>query len=73
MDYNDFTIVQSFFKEEETGQAKAVIYETPGGWLIKYYDPRGSQIAEELHSGKSLRWAEDAAENWALGIKVLNG
>jgi hypothetical protein len=30
-------------------------------------------MKEELHAGKSLQWAEDAAENWALGIKVLNG
>ena len=67
------TIVQTFFKEEEGGRAQAEIHDTAQGWLIKYYDTRGSLIREELHAGKSLQWAEDAAENWALGIKVLNG
>ena len=66
-------IVQTFFKEEETGRAQAEIHDTPQGFMVKYYDTRGSLIREELHAGKSLQYAEDAAENWALGIKVLNG
>jgi hypothetical protein len=28
---------------------------------------------EELFAGKSRNYAEDAAENWALNIKTLNG
>ncbi|MDB4786170.1 hypothetical protein OAG36_00395 [bacterium] len=65
--------IKTIFKEEEGGRAKAIIHDTQQGWLIKYYDTRGSLMKEELHAGKSLQWAEDAAENWALGIKVLNG
>ncbi len=65
--------IQTFYKEEEDGRARAVISEADNGWLIKYYDTRGSLISSETHVGKSLQYAEDAAENWALGIKVLNG
>ena len=66
-------LVITTFKLQEDGNAQALIYETDDGWLIEYYDPRGSLISSEAHSGKSLQWAEDAAENWATGIKVLNG
>ena len=66
-------LVSTTFKLQEDGKAQAMIYETDDGWLIEYYDPRGSLISRETHSGKSLQWAEDAAENWATGIKVLNG
>lgn len=66
-------LVSTTFKLQEDGKAQAMIYETDGGWLIEYYDPRGSMIASEKHIGKSLQWVEDAAENWATGIKVLNG
>jgi len=67
------TEIQTFFKEEEDGRARAVISEADNGWLIEYFDTRGSLISSETHVGKSLQYAEDAAENWALGIKVLNG
>ena len=66
-------LVSTTFKLQEDGKAQALIYETDDGWLIEYYDPRGSLISSETHSSKSLQWAEDAAENWATGIKVLNG
>lgn len=40
-------------------------------FYIKYYNEDGSLYYTEDHIGKSLRWAEDAAENWALGVKKL--
>jgi len=66
-------LVSRRIKVEEAGKAQALIYEDNNGWRIEYYDPRGTLMSTEMHQGKSLQWAEDAAENWALGIKVLNG
>jgi len=67
-------LVSTTFKLQEDGKAQALIYETDDGWLIEYYDPRGSLISsEQSWDGRPLQWAVDAAENWAAGIKVLNG
>ena len=66
-------LIQTFFKEEESGRAKAEIHEIDDGYVIKYYDPRGELVKEEPQPSKYLQFAEDAAENWALGIRVLNG
>ena len=40
---------------------------------IKFYnDENGQMTIEEFH-GKSLGYVEDAAENWALGVKKVAG
>lgn len=39
--------------------------------FIKYFEDNGKKFFEEEFPGKSLRYVEDAAENWALGIKKL--
>ena len=39
---------------------------------IDYYDDNGKQFFTEDFPGRSLRYVEDAAENWALGIKKLD-
>lgn len=38
---------------------------------IKYFDSNGKMFFLEDFPNKSLRYVEDAAENWALGIKKL--
>jgi len=38
---------------------------------IKYFDNHSKQFFIEEFPGKTVRYAEDAAENWALGIKKL--
>lgn len=38
---------------------------------IKYFDNNGKRFFTEDFPGKSTRYVEDAAENWALGIKKL--
>lgn len=40
--------------------------------FIEYYDDNGKQFYTEDFPGKSMRYVEDAAENWALGIKKLD-
>jgi len=39
---------------------------------ILYFDDNGKQFFTEDFPNKSLRYVEDAAENWALGIKKLD-
>ncbi len=38
---------------------------------IQYFDDNGRLFFTEEFPNKSLRYVEDAAENWALGIKKL--
>ena len=39
---------------------------------IEYFDDNGKKFFTEDFPDKSLRYVEDAAENWALGIKKLD-
>ena len=41
--------------------------------FIKYYDNNGTMFFTEDFHDKSIRYVEDAAENWALGLKKLEG
>jgi len=38
---------------------------------IKYFNESGDMFFTEDFPNKSMRYVEDAAENWALGIKQL--
>lgn len=38
---------------------------------VKYFDGNNKMFYTEDFKGKSIRYVEDAAENWALGIKIL--
>jgi len=38
---------------------------------IEYYDDNGKLFFTEEFPDKSIRYVEDAAENWAEGIKIL--
>ena len=40
-------------------------------FYIKYFDNTNKQFFTEDFPNKSMRYVEDAAENWALGIKKL--
>tara|TARA_R100001369_G_C3186350_1_gene142669 strand:+ start:117 stop:263 length:147 start_codon:yes stop_codon:yes gene_type:complete len=39
---------------------------------IKFYDIAGAYVKEEF-KGKSLGYVSDAAENWSVGIKKVEG
>ena len=41
--------------------------------FIKYFDDNDVKFFEEDFPNKSIQYVEDAAENWALGIKKLEG
>ena len=40
-------------------------------FYIKFFDNEGRRFFTEEFPGKSMRYVEDAAENWCLGIKKL--
>lgn len=40
---------------------------------IKYFDNNDKMFFQEEFPNKSLRYVEDAAENWVLGIKQIGG
>ena len=41
--------------------------------FIKYFYDNDVRFFEEDFPNKAIRYVEDAAENWALGIKKLEG
>jgi len=41
--------------------------------FIKYFDDNDVKFFEEDFPNKTTRYVEDAAHNWALGIKKLDG
>lgn len=62
------TQISIYHKDTESA---VVVTEDDNCFAIEYYNEIGSQIYKEKFEGKSLRYVEDAAENWALGIKIL--
>lgn len=57
----------------ESTQGRAEVRQSADAYYIDYYNSSGDLIVSESFAGKSLRYVEDAAENWALGIKTLLG
>lgn len=54
---------------EGTKTAKVFLNDTGHYGCLFYLN--GNLVAEEIYEGKSEMWAENAAENYALGIKTL--
>ena len=65
-------VISTFVKED--GSARAEVRQNENGvYEICYQDSRGQQYRTESFEGKSVHYAESAAENWINGIKNLNG
>ena len=65
-------LIKTYFKEDASGP-RAEVHKTEEGYYIEYYDNTGNLLTRLPHFGKSIHWAESAAENWAQGVKNLNG
>lgn len=65
------TLISTYFAENSS--ARAEVKKVADTLQIEYFDQGGNLFHTESFDGKSLRYVEDAAENWAMGIKVLNG
>tara|TARA_R110000868_G_scaffold244495_1_gene500815 strand:+ start:146 stop:358 length:213 start_codon:yes stop_codon:yes gene_type:complete len=67
--------ISTYFKEGTDLKSRAeVVFDSDNTvYNIEYYNLQGLIFHTESFPGKSVHYVEDAAENWALGIKVLNG
>jgi len=71
---NNTRVISTYWSDMEEGHyCEVKINSKEEHFYIKYYDSKGKCYHREdtEHINKSLRWCEDAAENWALGIKKL--
>jgi hypothetical protein len=48
-----------------------VFKDETGTYGAEFFE-NGTLMGRELYPGKSEAWAEDCAENYVLGVKVLN-
>ena len=53
------------------GDLKAETFKKDGHYGAMFFDKFGDKIAEELYTGHSESYAEDAAENYVFGIKKI--
>ena len=63
-------VISKYYADD--GKGYAVIVHVRDGLVIEYYDENNKFFFNEEFFDKSLRYVEDAAENWALGIKKLD-
>jgi hypothetical protein len=66
-------LISTFYEAADISNNRAEVHKGPTGYYIEYYRPDGSIITTEHFPNYSIHYVEDAAENWALGIKNLNG
>ena len=67
-------LITTIFKENANASRAEIMKNEAGDYYyINYFDPGGNQVFTEAFPDKSLHYVEDAAENWAKGIKVLRG
>lgn len=63
----------TYYKESPEGQYRAEIHEGSHMFFVEYYSPSGQKLKTETFENKSIHYVTDAVENWAAGIKILNG
>lgn len=64
-------VISEFFAED--GKGKAIVFFSAREELfyVEYFDDVGHKFFTEEFPNKALNFVEDAAENWALGIRNL--
>ena len=63
--------ITTHYADDNKGKAVVCIDFKEEMAYIKYYDDNDKFFFKEEFPNKSIRYVEDAAENWALGIKKL--
>jgi hypothetical protein len=66
-------LISTYYAENDAGHAEVKFDSLNELFYIKYYDSNGKFFFSEEFPDKSIHYVEDAAENWALGYKVLYG
>lgn len=66
---NDIEVMSEFM---ELPKAAQVVKKKDDGTFGVRFTHEGKTLGIEWYEGKSESWAEDAAENWILGIKDID-
>ena len=53
------------------GDLRADVIKSLGDFGIRMYDKYGEVVKVEFYKGHSESYAEDAAENYVFGIKII--
>ena len=65
--------LSTFYKDDQSEYCEVHIDLKEELLYIKYYKADASKwFHQEDFPGKAMRYVEDAAENWALGIKKID-
>jgi hypothetical protein len=64
--------LSTYYADDGRGHAELHVDYKEEMFYLKYFDDNGKQFFTEEFPNKSMRFVEDAAENWALGIKKLD-
>lgn len=67
------TLISTYYSDTQANARAEVYKASDGSYFIEYFSPDGNLIEHEEFRSNSIHFVEDAAENWALGIKVLKG
>jgi|TARA_B100001094_G_C17473264_1_gene458436 hypothetical protein len=62
-------LISTYWRDSDNSTAK-VYKKVDEKCTIQYYSNLGVLLGSESFPDKTLRYHEDAAENWALGIKL---
>jgi hypothetical protein len=65
--------ISTFHADKNRGYAEVWMDFKEEVAFIKYFDDNNVKFFEEDYPDKAVSYVEDAAENWALGIKTLEG
>lgn len=65
-------LISTFYESNGKAGRAEVYKDSHLGYYIEFYRADGSLITTEYFTNHSIHYVEDAAENWALGIKLLN-
>ena len=63
--------LSTFYSDRDRGYCEVHVDLKNEMFYIKYFDDNNRQFFVEDFPNKSLQYVNDAAENWALGIKKI--
>ena len=64
--------ISTYYADDNRGYCELHVDYKEEMFYLKYFDDHGKQFFTEEYPNRSMRYVEDAAENWALGIKKLD-
>jgi len=64
--------ISTYYADDGMGYCEVHVDYKQEMFYLKYFDENGKCFFTEDYPNKAMRYVEDAAENWALGIKKLS-